>query len=483
MGIVDGMKDLGGGGLSSAVGELCFAGGVSAEIHLENLKLKEEGMEPWEIWVSESQERMVLAIEPGNLDRLARVMDSWDVEYSVLGTVTEGNNLKIFFRGTKVLDLDLRFLTSGPVYARHYIEPKIDDNHIVVPAELKDYNYFMISFMSSPQMCSRQRIIRLYDFTVRASTVVPPLTGLINSETHSDSTIIKPLRDSNRGLSLTTGAMVKHLQMDPYNGTMISLSEAYRNTICSGSKPHSVIDSLNFGNPEDPEIMGQFVESVRAIGDFCRKFNLPVVSGNVSLYNESEGSEIIPTPTIFMAGIVEDVSNTIPSYFQSEGSIIAVVGKDSMDLCGSEYVDFLGKKCTSRETVDLDELNRIGMAMGHAAKEGLIKSAHDVAQGGIAACIAEMSFGLEIGANVELSPLSWGKSNVKLFSEGGNRIMVEIAKDSLKRVREIFSEIDFKAIGETGGSRISISDRSLTLMDIDISKIKNAWISGMDNLI
>ena len=483
MGIVDGMKDLGGGGLSSAVGELCFAGGVSAEIHLENLKLKEEGMEPWEIWVSESQERMVLAIEPGNLDRLARVMDSWDVEYSVLGSVTEGNNLKIFFRGTKVLDLDLRFLTSGPVYARHYIEPKIDDNHIVVPAELKDYNDFMISFMSSPQMCSRQRIIRLYDFTVRASTVVPPLTGLINSETHSDSTIIKPLRDSNRGLSLTTGAMVKHLQMDPYNGTMISLSEAYRNTICSGSKPHSVIDSLNFGNPEDPEIMGQFVESVRAIGDFCRKFNLPVVSGNVSLYNESEGSEIIPTPTIFMAGIVEDVSNTIPSYFQSEGSIIAVVGKDSMDLCGSEYVDFLGKKCTSRETVDLDELNRIGMAMGHAAKEGLIKSAHDVAQGGIAACIAEMSFGLEIGANVELSPLSWGKSNVKLFSEGGNRIMVEIAKDSLKRVREIFSEIDFKAIGETGGSRISISDRSLTLMDIDISKIKNAWISGMDNLI
>jgi len=483
MGIVDGMKDLGGGGLSSAVGELCFAGGVSAEIHLENLKLKEEGMEPWEIWVSESQERMVLAIDPVNLQRLAEVMDSWDVEYSVLGKVTEGNNLKIYFKGTKVLDLDLKFLTSGPIYARHYIVPKIEDNFVSIPAELKDYNEFMLDFMSSPQLCSRQRIIRLYDFTVRASTVKPPLTGMINSETHSDSSIIKPLRDSYRGLSLTTGAMIKHLQMDPYNGTLLSMSEAFRNTLCSGARPHSVIDSLNFGNPEEPEIMGQFVESVRAIGDFCRRFHLPVVSGNVSLYNGSEGSSIIPTPTIFMAGIIEDVRNAIPNYFQSEGNTIAIIGKDSMDLCGSEYLDYLGKKCMSRGTLDMDELDRIAKAMDVAVHEKLILSAHDVAQGGIAACIAELTFGLEIGATVDLSPMAWGKSNVKLFSEGGNRIVVEIERDSIKRVKEIFKDVDFRTIGTTGGSSISVTDRSLLLMDIDVKKMKNVWLSGMDRLL
>ena len=240
-GILDGMKDLGGGGLSSSVGELCYAGGVSATVFLDKVPLKEEGMEPWEIWISESQERMLMAVSEENLKALSDILDSWDLDYAVIGKVKEGTNLVIKF------------------------------------------NDLLLSMLSDLNLCSREPVVRTYDSTIRGNTVIAQLDGYPSHETHTDSAIIRPVESSYAGIVIKADSKPLMISGDPYRGVLNTMSESYRNIMCSGGTPHSIVDALNFGDPEDPVIMGQLVESLKAIRDFCSEFTLPVVSGNVSL--------------------------------------------------------------------------------------------------------------------------------------------------------------------------------------------------------
>ncbi len=482
-GLIDGMKDLGGGGMSSSVGEMCYAGGTSAEIHLEKVLLKESDMASWEIWISESQERMLLAVSKENLDRIAEIFKKWDIEFSVIGTVKNGNNLVIYNGERKEMDLSLPFLTSGPMYCRPYRTKVADRKETALPREPQNFNELMLKFASDPNVCSRFRVIRQYDFTVRGNTISKPLTGFPNHETHSDCAIIKPLEENMRGLALSIGTAPRMVSLNPYTGTLAALSEGFRNIMVSGSIPHSIVDSLNFGDPEKPNSMGEFVESVRAIGEFCRKFKLPVVAGNVSLYNGSSSSSIIPTPTILFTGICENVTAALSSEFKGSGNIVVLIGNSPPDLSGSLYSIYSGITSYDAPGVDIDELSRIYSGFIAAFRRGLVVSAHDVSGGGIAMTAFEMSFGRGIGFSIDLSDVSRGRITQKLFAEAGNRIIAEVREKDYEEFSKCFTDVNLVKLGRTGGDRAIIDDVSLNYVNLGVEELREAWDHGLDNYI
>ena len=481
-GILDGMKDLGGGGLSSAVGELCYAGGLSAVVYLDQVPLKEEDMHPWEIWVSESQERMLMAVSDKNLSRLDAILESWGLDHAVIARVKEGSNLKIEFHGETVLDLDLAFMTSGPVYCRNYTLPEKNGFTRIQPKEPPDLNSFALEMLSDFNICSREPVTRTYDFTVRGSTIVGPLTGSIDAETHSDAAVIKPLEDSYMGLVLTSDSRPIMVAGDPYRGTLNTLSEAYRNILVSGGVPHSIVDSMNFGNPEDPAQLGKFVESLRAIRDFCQKFSLPVVSGNVSLYNQNKEGNIKPTPVIFMTGIIDDVRKAIPSYFTGAGNSVYLLGNEDGDLSGSCLLHHLGYEDNSAPFVDLDELSSIRKSMETLIAHDLVLAAHDISDGGLLNALSEMTFGRSIGVSVDISETGGGRAINKLFAEGGNRILVEVPHDK-ERIIENLVTATIRKLGTTGGNQILVENMDVDLIDIRVGDAKKAWSNGLSAFI
>ncbi len=477
-GILDGMKDLGGGGLSSSVGELCYSGGVSALIQLDKVPLREKEMLPWEIWISESQERMLFAVSRENLPKLDAILDSWDLDHAEIGTVREGRNLQIMFRKEMVLDLDLAFMTSGPIYSRNYTLENRNDSMQIQPKEPSDLSSFLLNFLHDLNICSREPVVRTYDFTVRGGTVVAPLEGDIGSETHSDAAVIKPLENSFKGLVLTSDTKPLMVSGDPYRGMLNTLSEAYRNIISTGGIPHTVVDSLNYGNPENPEIMGQVVESLRAMRDFCSKLRLPVVSGNVSLYNEGPGGNIRPSPVIFMVGLMDDIRSRRPSFFTAAGNHVFIVGRHSTDLSGSYLLHHLGYERTGAPFLPIDELAEISSLMRKAAESRLILSAHDISDGGLAVALCEMTFGHSIGAKIDLSEAGYGRPLNRLFSEGGNRIIVEIEPGKEKEFSQLMGQSVTK-IGVTGGDSIEIEDSGIKLIDVKVEDARSSWNSGL----
>ena len=481
-GILDGMKDLGGGGLSSAVGELCYAGGLSAVVSLDRVPLKEVDMQPWEIWVSESQERMLMAISEKNLPLLDEILETWGLDHAVIARVKEGSNLRIEFHGETVLDLDLAFMTSGPVYCRNYTLPEKKEFTRIQPKEPADLNSLALEMLADFNICSREPVTRTYDFTVRGSTIVGPLTGSIDAETHSDAAVIKPLEDSFRGLVLTSDSRPIMVAGDPYRGTLNTLSEAYRNILVSGGFPHSVVDSMNYGNPEDPKQLGKFVESLRAIRDFCQKFSLPVVSGNVSLYNQNRDQNIKPTPVIFMTGIIDDVRETIPSFFTGEGNSIYLLGNEDGDLSGSCLLHHLGYEETGAPFVDLEELSGLRKNMDALISNNIILAAHDISDGGLFVALAEMAFGRSIGVSVDISETNGGRPLNKLFAEGGNRILIEVAPEKEKMLNSIVTTT-IKKLGTTIGDRIMIENVNMNLIDIKVEDAKKAWAEGLSRMI
>lgn len=481
-GILDGMKDLGGGGLSSAVGELCYAGGLSAVVSLDKVPLKEVDMQPWEIWVSESQERMLMAISEKNLPLLDAILENWGLDHAVIARVKEGSNLRIEFHGETVLDLDLAFMTSGPVYCRNYTLPEKKEFTRIQPKEPADLNSLALEMLADFNICSREPVTRTYDFTVRGSTIVGPLTGSIDAETHSDAAVIKPLEDSFRGLVLTSDSRPIMVAGDPYRGTLNTLSEAYRNILVSGGFPHSVVDSMNYGNPEDPKQLGKYVESLRAIRDFCQKFSLPVVSGNVSLYNQNVDQNIKPTPVIFMTGIINDVRKTIPSFFTGDGNSIYLLGNEDGDLSGSCLLHHLGYEDTSAPFVDLDELSSLRKSMDALISNNNILAAHDISDGGLFVALAEMAFGRSIGVSVDISETNGGRPLNKLFAEGGNRILIEVAPEKEKMLNSLVTTT-IKKLGTTKGDRIMIENVNMNLVDIKVEDAKKAWAEGLSRMI
>ena len=474
-GLLDGMKDLGGGGLSCVVGEMALAAGFGAEVQLEKVPLKEEDMAPWEIWVSESQERMMFAVKPENLDEVLYICKKWDVEANVIGKVIPEKTLRVFWQDQKIFEMDLEYLTGGPSYCRPYeiqkVEEKIEEK---IPPEPDNFQDILLGLLASQNIANKEWVIRVYDHEVRGNTVLNPLQGKLGSESHGDASVMKPLEHSYRGLALSSDVNPHLMEIDPYWGACSVIDETCRNLAAVGARPHSFADCLNFGNPEKPAQLGDFFEAARGLGDTAKYLGVPYVSGNVSFYNETETSAVPPTPTILGVGIVEDIRKCVTIDLKREGDSIYLVGDTRAEMGGSAYFNLVGGKSNVVPQVDFDVLKRSLDMIISAIDSNLVYACHDISDGGIGVCISEMCIGGDIGAEIDITNIAEIRGDFKLFSESNTRWLVEV-KPGKESEFEDKMTVPFFKIGKIGGSKLKIIDSEKTLVDLEMKDIKNAW--------
>lgn len=482
-GLLEGLKDFGGGGLSCVCGELAYDAGFGAEIHLDDIPLKEEGLHPWEIWVSESQERMMFLVKPENVDKVLHICKQWDVTAVPVGKVIKEKITRVFYKGEKILEMDLDFLTGGPVYdsCTRPFAPIDTEKHKITEKSftMPDLNGSLKKLLASHNICSKEWVIRQYDHEVRGNTVIKPLQGKINAESHGDATVLKPLEKSFRGLAVTADINPRFMERDPYWGACSAVDEVCRNLVAVGSKPDSLLDCLNFGNPEKPERMGEFYEACRGLGNMARELQLPFVSGNVSFYNESVKTAVPPTPELFGVGIAPDIRKCITSDLKEEGNPIYLVGKQTeKEMGGSEYYKIMGIKSGDVPKTDMGILKKCMKGILSAIGKEYIASCHDVSEGGIGVCLSEMIIGGDIGAIVDLSNVSKKlRSDFKLFSESNTRWILEVKKQSEKDFEEVLKKEDvpFIKIGKTKGKKLIINKGKNALINLDINTLRNIW--------
>ncbi len=462
-GLVNGMKDLGGGGLSCVVGEIALAGGCGAEVDLSKVPLKEEGLAPWEIWVSESQERMMLSVSSRNLDDVLHVFRLWDVPATPVGKVIPEKVVRLAFQGEKVFDLELEVLTAGPVYCRPCsVERTSKRRRESRPKAKARYDRELLRLLSSPNICNRDWIIRQYDHEVRASTVIKPLQGKLGHWSHGDAAVLKPVEDSFRGLAVATASNPFAVGGDPYRGGKGCVDEACRNLAAVGARPHSLTDCLNFGNPEKPDRLWAFREAVKGIGEVAKALNVPIPSGNVSFYNEAPTGAVLPTPTILGCGIVRDVRKCVTSDLKEEGNTIAIIGATGPDMGASAYYRMC--RCHSSKVPDVDiAALRAGIEVVVGGIErGAVVSCHDISDGGLAVALAEMCIGGDTGAEIDLAKLGNLRTDAKLFSESNSRWVVELRKGKEKLMPK-----DRKArmlkVGTVGGDSLRMSSGKVVI--------------------
>jgi phosphoribosylformylglycinamidine synthase len=476
--LITGMKDLGGGGLSCAVGEMALAAGFGARVYLEKVPLKELNMAPWEIWVSESQERMLVTVKPELVDDVLYVFDKWDVTATVIGEVKKDKTLEVYYNGFKVYDMDIEFVTGGPEYCRPYTAKKPQPPSLQEVKPPRDYEEIFRKILAHPNVSSKEWIIRQYDHQVRASTVLRPLQGRINLETHGDAAVIKPT-ESLRGLAITADVNPWMTKIDPYWGTASSFDEMVRNLVAVNSLPHSFVDCLNFGNPEKPERMWEFVESVKAMGWMAGEMGIPCVSGNVSFYNETPHASVAPTPTLLGIGILEDIRNAITSYFKKKGNSIILVGETQPEFGGSVYSAVTSQPASMVPRTDPQKLKKYSKAMLDSFREFNVLSCHDLSEGGLAVAVTEMCIGGGRGAEIDLRGIE-GDTFVKLFSESNTRWLVEVEeRDAQDYIAYLISrECSAFEIGVVAGKEVSFNDIDFQL-ELKLQETERLWRNGL----
>lgn len=383
--LVTGMKDLGGGGLSCVVGEMAIELGCGADVDLEKVPLKESGLAPWEIWVSESQERMMCTVRPENLDSVMAVFELWDIIATPIGVTTDTGRTRLFWNGEPIFDMDIRFLTGGPVYERPYVLPKVltkkDESFPEVPSAAKA----LMTLLGDLNVASKEWAIRQYDHEVRAGTVLRPIVGNPNRGGPGDASVLRPVPDRDRGLAAAVGCNPWFVGADPYKGGKSCLDEAYRNVVAVGARPNAFTDCLNFGNPEVPERLGEFREALRGLGETARAMNIPIPSGNVSMYNQAPGGEyILPTPMIVCCGIIDDVGKAVSADFKRAGSVVYAVGDTKDEMGASLLFRRFGGRGGDVPDVDVPRLTEVSGRLLEAMDGGLVRACHDCSDGGLA---------------------------------------------------------------------------------------------------
>ena len=491
LGLLQGLKDFGGGGLSCVAGELAHAAGLGAEIHLDDIPLKEEELDPWEMWISESQERMMFVVSKKDVDRVLHICKQWDVNAVVVGTVIDDPVARVFYKGKKILDMDLEFYTGGPVYdetKRPYKVPTVNNENVSISSyDLPDFTDTLLSLLQQENIASKEWVIRQYDHEVQAHTVVKPLQGRINQETHGDATVLKPLQDSFKGLAVTADVNPRFMLNDPYHGARAAIDEACRNLIAVGAKPDALLDCLNFGNPEKPERMGEFYEALRGMGKLASELSLPFMSGNVSFYNEAVNSSVPPTPEIMGIGLIDDIRKSVTVPFKQNEDLIYIVGqKTSEELSGSEY--FHLRKISGGKVPRSDSglLKRCMNGLLSVMDKKLLSSCHDISEGGLAVCITEMAIGNQIGAVIDLAKVSGSdREDVLLFSETATRWIVTVPKKGKAEFEKIMNASDapFACIGVTQENNVCFNHHEITLIDVEISQLYEQWITGIASVM
>ncbi len=479
-GLVEGMKDMGGGGLSCVCSEIAYEGGYGAEVYLEKVPLREENMSPWEIWVSESQERMLLVVREENVEKVLKIFERWDVEAVPIGKVIEEPFIKVFYHGQLIGELDLRFQIGGVEYERKWTEPEVKEKETEFP--MPDLEEMLLKILSSYNVCSKEWVVRQYDFEVRGSTIVKPMYGSVDMQTHADATVVKPLKNSFKGLAVTSDINPYFTSLNVYWGTCSAIDEACRNLAAVGARPSSFADCLNFGNPEKPERMGEFVFSLKALRDMASVLNIPFASGNVSFYNESSAGSVAPTPTIMAVGIVEDVRKCTTAELKKEGNPIYLIGETKREMGGSEYYRCLGIDAGIVPRSDGHLLKKSVEKVVRAIEEGMIVSCHDVSDGGIGVALAEMVIGGK-GAEICLYSLPNLRTDIKLFSESNTRWIAEVDGEREEEFKELFDDLKIYKIGNVKGDKLIIydGDEMKKYVDLRREELHKAWSERLWN--
>ena len=469
MGILTGMKDLGGGGLSCVVGELALDGGFGARVDLEKVHLKVENMPPWEIWVSESQERMMFTVTPKNVEKVLERCKAWDVEAVTIGEVIAEKRNIVNYNGVEILNLDLDFTTGGPVYKRPYNLPDYDVGEAVkLPSYPENIEEKIIDIIRQPEVASKDWVIRQYDHEVRGKTVLKPIQGPIGKEVPGDSSVIKPVDNSWKGLALTSDINPYLMEANPYHGTMSAVEEVCRNLASVGARIDSLADCLCFGNPQRPDIMGQFKASCEALRDAATSIDVPYVSGNVSLYNETADGAIPPTPVLMGIGLVDDIRKCVTSDMKKEGTIW-IVGRTKEEMGASLYYRTLGIECKNVPTTDFSSFIPRMEQLIQAIENGEVVACHDISNGGLALTIIEMAMsgtGAEINLNSDL------RDDIELFSESNGRWVVQVAPGFESKFEKRF---DFaEKIGDVN-DKIIFNKNGEQIAKLQIDKVRKEW--------
>ncbi|HYH83706.1 MAG TPA: phosphoribosylformylglycinamidine synthase subunit PurL [Longimicrobium sp.] len=452
-GHIVGIQDMGAAGLVSSSTEMAARGGTGGDIEITLVPVREKGMTPYEILLSETQERMLVVAKNGHEEDVRAILGKWDLDAETIGRVTETGRYVVRENGVVVVDIPGEPLVEGcPTYTREGVEsPEItalrswDASSLTPVFEERDPTWTLERLLDSPTIASKRWVYEQYDSTVRTNTVVGP---------GSDAAVLR-LRGTNKGVAMTVDCNGRYVHLNPYRGGQIAVAEAARNLVCSGALPRAVTDNLNFGNPLKPEVYYQMAEALRGIGEACTAFETPVTGGNVSLYNENPRGAIYPTPTIGMVGIVEDIAHVTVAAFQAEGDAIVMAGHNTGELGGSEYLKVIhGLVAGDAPAVDLAAESRLQRGVLAAIRAGLVHSAHDTAEGGLAVALVESAFaggGDPFGIDVRLRDEI--PANALLFGEAQGRVVLSCAVEKvpeLLRCLEIHG-VQAKQIGTVGG--------------------------------
>ncbi len=493
-GAVVAVKDMGAAGLTCTTVEMAAAGNVGMEVDISLVPKREPDMEAWEVMMSESQERMLLIVQQGREEEIKRIFDKWGLHCVVIGRVTADGVVRIYDgmgrgagdgrRANLVAEIPAEAIAEAPVKnlpmrKPDYLESVRAFDFTQLP-EPDDYTEALLHLLSSPNIASKAWVYEQYDHMVQVNTVVPPGAG--------DAAVLR-LKDWDEklGIAVTADCNSLYCYLDPYLGAQSAVAEAARNLSCVGAEPAGVTDCLCFGNPDKPDRYWQFVECVKGIADACRELNIPVVSGNVSFYNESETSVIHPSPLIGMVGVLEDVSKHATMAFKDEGDIVVLLGLCRPTLGGSEYLRWrFGLEVGEPPMLDWRLEKMVQSVCREGIRRGIIKSAHDVSEGGLAVCLAECCISGNIGATVQLPLAAVGevrrdRYDILLFGESASLIAVTVAPQDLRELQNIAAahQCPTFVIGRVGGDKLRLSVGRKELVNETVKHLASVWMKGL----
>jgi phosphoribosylformylglycinamidine synthase subunit PurL len=472
-GAVVGIQDMGAAGLTCSTSEMGARAGTGIEIDVARVPKRETGMSAYEVMLSESQERMLLVAARGREDEIVRIFEKWDLHAEAIGRVTEGERLRIFDGGRLEADVPNRALTDdAPLYDRPWVEPQnpARDEDVMALEPPADLGRALLDVLASPTIASKRWVYRQYDSTVRTNTLVGP---------GSDAAVVR-VKGTARALAMSVDGNGRYCWLDPFEGARLAVAEACRNVAAAGGVPIGATNCLNFGNPERPEVMGQFVMAVRGMGEACRALGVPITGGNVSLYNETDGRAIYPTPVMGVVGLIEDASRVLRRGFRAEGDFVYLLGDTGPDLGGSEMLKVVHGAVAGRPPrLDLEAEKRLHGLLAEGASHGVLLSAHDLSDGGLGVAAAECCFAGEepgLGARLEV-PAAGLRPDVLVFSETPSRALVT-TRDEL-RLAELARRhgVRWARVGAVGGERLVIASGGTTLVDLGVADLHQAWMT------
>jgi len=470
-GIVLGIQDMGAAGLTCSSAEMASKAGNGLELYLDEVPQREEGMTPYEMMLSESQERMLFVVEPQHEAQAKEIFERWGIICAKVGKVTDDGRLRLFHQGQEVADMPVKALVDEcPVYNKPSEEPAYYAENGAIDttayAEITDLTGALKQVLGSPTVASKEWVYNQYDYMVRTSTAVQP---------GSDAAVVT-IRGTRKALAMTTDCNGRYVYLDPEVGGRIAVAEAARNIVCSGAEPLAITDNLNFGNPEKPEVFWQIEKAADGMSEACRVLDTPVIGGNVSLYNENAKGAIYPTPVIGMVGLIQDVDHITTQGFKAEGDVIVLLGETKHEFGGSELQYVLHGQAEGRPPqIDLAVEKTLLNGVLAAIQEGLVASAHDLSEGGLAVALTESCISGKLGANVNLTTEL--RADAALFSESQSRILLSAKPEQAEQLIALLTEkgVPNATIGVVGGSTLTLNVNGKSAIAEPVAELEKVW--------